>query len=341
MRALILKHYAAVLAALFIAGCATKPALPPTPKEELSVWLSESPRAIAIKVDQELPSATIQTHDSQSGRRMARGAGGGAVGAVATIGAGCLAGLAVFPPLMPIGCTVGLIAAPIGFAVGATAGAVSVKSTDENHPIDAAQDAAPLFDMSGLGIDLAALLSEAIIAQNGKIGGHVLRAVHADEEGKALPDEEALLQMRFSAVGLAGDVGQDPRVALRVGAYANLQTPAATANGWAGFLYVGSARPLSEWKANDARLFRDEIAIALRAIATQLGQELRASPSGSVVSKVAAAKARESSAPRVRIVVPTATPVADVRTEPPVPGEDFVNCTVGGERKWTYRSRCD
>src|SRR2546427_7035794 len=100
MRALILKHYAAVLAALFIAGCATKPALPPTPKEELSVWLSESPRAIAIKVDQELPSATIQTHDSQSGRRIARGGGGGAVGAVAHDGASLFAWLGAFSPFM-------------------------------------------------------------------------------------------------------------------------------------------------------------------------------------------------------------------------------------------------
>jgi len=153
-------------------------------------------------------------------------------------------------------------------------------------------------------MDLGTLLSEAIISQNAKARGHVLRAVRVDEEGKALPGEEALLQVRFTEFGLFGDIGEDPRVALVVGAYANLQMPAATAYGWGEFTYEGSGRRVSEWSADEARLFRDEIAIALRAIATQLVEEVRKSPSGSAMSKVAAAKLSQSSAPRAEIVVP-------------------------------------
>src|SRR5205814_7403814 len=66
MRALLSRQNAAVLAVLFVVGCATKPA---SVKEEVSVWLSESPRAIAINVERELPSASIRTRDYRAGER--------------------------------------------------------------------------------------------------------------------------------------------------------------------------------------------------------------------------------------------------------------------------------
>jgi len=78
MQALVSRQSAAVLALLFAAGCATKP---PTQKEEVSVWLSESPRAIAIKVEPQLPSPSIGTRDHQGGKRVAKGAAAGAGGA--------------------------------------------------------------------------------------------------------------------------------------------------------------------------------------------------------------------------------------------------------------------
>jgi len=296
MRALLSRQNAAVLAVLFVVGCATKP---PSVKEEVSVWLSESPRAIAINVERELPSASIRTRDYRAGERVGKGAITGVAGAGLTIGYGCVGGLAT-GLLWFITCPVGIVAAPIVGAVGAVAGAATVKSVDQHHPIDAARGSAPLFQ----GVNLTALLSEAIVSQNDKARGHVLRAVRVDEEGKALPGEEALLQVRFTEFGLFGDIGEDPRVALVVGVHAGLQTPPAWANGWGEFAYEGSGRRVSEWSADEARLFRDEIAIALRAIATQFVEELRKSPSGSALSKVAAWKLSQSSAPRAEIVVP-------------------------------------
>ena len=222
MQALVSRQSAAVLAVLLAAGCATKP---PTPEEEVSVWLSESPRAIAINVDRELPSASVRTRDHRAGERVRQGAGTALVGAGASVFVGCVGGLAT-TFLVIITCPVGIVAAPIVGAVGAVAGAAIVKSVDQHHPIDAARGSAPLFQE----VNLTALLSEAIVSQGRNAGGHVLRPVRVDEEGKALPGEEALLQMQFRTFGLSGDIGEDPRVALVVVAYASLQTPAATAS---------------------------------------------------------------------------------------------------------------
>jgi len=122
MRALLSRQNAAVLAVLFVVGCATKP---PSVKEEVSVWLSESPRAIAINVERELPSASIRTRDYRAGERVGKGAITGVAGAGLTIGYGCVGGLAT-GLLWFITCPVGIVAAPIVGAVGAVAGAATV-----------------------------------------------------------------------------------------------------------------------------------------------------------------------------------------------------------------------
>jgi hypothetical protein len=57
------------------------------------------------------------------------------------------------------------------------------------------------------------------------------------------------------------------------------------------YAYSGSRRRVSEWAADDARLFREEIAIAIRTIATEIAQDLHSSPSASAVSRVQAARA--------------------------------------------------
>jgi len=312
MQALVSRQNAAVLAVLFAAGCATKP---PTQKEEVSVWLAESPRAIAIKVEPQLPSPSIGTRDHQGGKRVAKGAAAGAGGALYGAGVTVYGGCAVGGP---IGCALGIALAPIGAVVGAVAGgvagAVAVESVDVSHPVEAAQGSSALFELSAEGMDLAALLSEAIVSQGPKAGGHALRSVHGEEEIKSRLSDEALLQVRFRTLQLFGDVGEDPRVALVLGANADLQAPPATAYSWTDFTYKGPRRPVSEWKADDARLFREEIAVALRAMAAQIAEDLASRPSGSAVSKVAAARANASrySAPAAQVVIPA--PAAPVET---------------------------
>jgi hypothetical protein len=335
MQALVSRQNAAVLALLFAAGCATKP---PTQKEEVSVWLSESPRAIAIKVEPQLPSPSIGTRDHQGGKRVAKGAAAGAGGALYGAGVSVYGGCAVGGP---IGCAVGIALAPIGAVVGAVAGgvagAVAVESVDVNHPVEAAQGSSALFELSAEGMDLAALLSEAIVSQGPKAGGHALRSVHGEEEVKTRSSDEALLQVRFSTLQLFGDVGEDPRVALVLGANADLQAPPATAYSWTAFTYKGPRRPVSEWKADDARLFREEIAVALRAMAAQIAEDLASRPSGSAVSKVAAARANaiRYSAPTAQVVIPA--PAAPVETPATlVADQPASKYPVLGDR-WVYQ----
>src|SRR5207245_3751087 len=115
MQALVSRQNAAVLAVLFASGCASKPA---KLKEEVSLWLAESPRAIAIKVEPQLPSPSIGTRDHQGGKRVAKGAAAGAGGALYGAGVTVYGGCAVGGP---IGCALGIALAPIG-AVGRGSG---------------------------------------------------------------------------------------------------------------------------------------------------------------------------------------------------------------------------
>jgi hypothetical protein len=77
------------------------------------------------------------------------------------------------------------------------------------------------------------------------------------------------------------------------------------------YLYRGTSRSIADWTVNDAQVFRDELQAGMREIAKDLVDEMRGFD----------------------------RMVGDER--PTRRGEDFVNCVSRGERRWTYRSRCD
>jgi hypothetical protein len=257
----------ASLLLLLATGCATRPS---TPHEEAIRWISDAPRSIAIRVDRQLPDPAVVTYDHKTGARIGMGVGGAlggaGIGAVYVIGLGCTGG--------PIGCGVGLfmtpVAAVIGGVAGGVAGATSVKSQVRAHVAEDAHGSPALFAVSSKAMDLPALLAKAVISRGSGASGHVLQARPADE---AQPSGETALQLRFTTLRLEGDVGEDAEVALVTAVSANLQTPAATAF-WGEYRYDGSRRRVSEWKANDAKLFREEILAALDQISMQIVADL-------------------------------------------------------------------
>ncbi len=63
------------------------------------------------------------------------------------------------------------------------------------------------------------------------------------------------------------NIGPDTRFALVVATRAELQTPKGETTSH-DFTYEGKGRTVSEWNADDARLFRDQIRLALGEAAT-------------------------------------------------------------------------
>lgn len=265
----------AVTVAALLCGCATKP---PTAKEKVAVWLAEGPRAIAVGVRPELPEPRVHTRDHQAGQRIGGAAKGGLGGAGASVYLGCMAG--------PLGCLVGAYLAPVGAVVGAIVGAARVDSTDVYHAPDAVKGADTLFEVARRS-DLPTLLAKAVVAQQPEAGGHQFRIAESNA-----PDgqEPGLLRVALHTVQLSGETGEDGVVALVIGAHADMHTPTATTGLRENYAYAGSPRRVSEWAADDARLFREEIAIAIRTIATGIVQDVRSSPSASAVSRVQAAR---------------------------------------------------
>src|SRR6185295_3311978 len=155
----------AVIALFAVSACTTVIEQKPTPREEVEVWLSESPRSIAVEVDRTLPSVTLRSRDTHPVQRVGKGVGGAAYGGVYTVAAGCRGG--------PIGCVIGVVLAPVGMVVGGVAGAASVKSTDTVQSAGSAGEGPAKMTIEQV-VDLPALLEERVVAQQRYAGRHSL-----------------------------------------------------------------------------------------------------------------------------------------------------------------------
>jgi hypothetical protein len=162
-----------------------------------------------------------------------------------------------------------------------------VDSLDVYHPADAVKGADTLFEVARRA-DLPALLAKAVVAQQPEAGGHQFRIAESNAPDDQKPGS---LRITLDTVQLSGETGENAVVALVIEARAEMHTPTATAELKGNYAYAGSPRRVSEWVADDARLFREEIALAIRTIATEIVQDIRESSSASAVSRVQAARA--------------------------------------------------
>ena len=260
-------------------ACATKP---PTPEEQIAVWLAEAPRALSISVDRQLPHAGVHMHDAKIGERIGSGLGQGSVVALRLVLELCVQ--------MPVlGCYIGAAAAPFGFALGAVVGAAAVDSVDAYHPPEAFQGAPALFALTGNEIDLPSMLAEDVATEARSAGDDLRHPAQSRVQGGAPSRADGEVKLSFERFDFIGNVGEDPSVALFLRVRAGVHTPEAEWYSWDEFAYKGSSHTFSEWGANDARLFRDEIAVAVRNIATQIVKRLGSSTSVSTVSIAAVA----------------------------------------------------
>jgi hypothetical protein len=280
-RAAFIFRVSAAAMTMFLAwGCAAPKPL--TAQEQIAVWLSESPRTIAVSVDPVLPEASLVSRNHHGGERVGRGVAAAGTGAVASILVGC-----VSIPLF--GCFFGVVAAPVVAVYGAVRGATSVQSTDQYHPLAAAQGAPEMLTGNGV-IDLPAMLATAVSER--PVRAHTLRAVQYGKENESLSAAEVTLRLRFYAFQLLGDVGNDPEVALQLKVASEVQT--STSSGvWGEYSYAGSRRRVSSWRADDTRLFREEINLAVRSLATDIAKDL-----GSPHSLAATFKAEQNAVHR-------------------------------------------
>ena len=260
---------AILLMLLLAAGCAIQPS---TPEEQISAWLSEAPRKLVVRVERKLPQLGIpRSIDTRFGERVGTGAGQAAYGAAYTIVEFCRGGLA--------GCTLGVMAAPFVALGGAIAGAARVDSVDSTHPI--------LFELKGKKLDIPGLLEESIVAQALAAGGQVV-AAPGNAQGESLSEPDGELTLHFHAFELLGGDGPDPSVSLALRIRAEMRTPAAASRGWRDFSYEGSAHPISQWQADNARLLQTEILVAVREIAARLATQLGSSAPSIAVSAAGA-----------------------------------------------------
>lgn len=251
----------ALLTVLLAGGCAAPK--PPTPQEQVAAWLSDSPRTIAVSVDPKLPQASLVSRDHHTGARVGYGVLGAAEGALVTIGGGCRVG-------GPLGCLAGAFLAPIGAVVGAVVRSGKVQSTEDSHPIGAAQGAAEMLAANRV-IDLPAMLAAAVSER--PVRPHTLHAVQYNIENKSLATAEGTLRLQVYGFDFLGAVGDDPEVALMLKVGAEMHTSTITA-GWGGYTYEGSRRRVSAWLADDARRLREESNLAVRSLASDIRQDL-------------------------------------------------------------------
>jgi len=76
---------------------------------------------------------------------------------------------------------------------------------------------------------------------------------------------DGLITVRVQSVGLIADDGDDPLVRIAFHAWANFNRKTSSP-----FTYESEKRKLSEWGANNARLLRKEIALAIESLAVQI-----------------------------------------------------------------------
>lgn len=258
-----MKSRALIGALALLTGCV---ASPPTPWEAAARWLSDAPRSIAIRVDRELPAPAVVTYDHRIGARIVVGAVSAAVGAaVAAIGN------ALRDCSGPYFDVCGTLVVVMAVVVGVI-GFASVDSVEHAHAPETVPGSSALFTLGTGAMDVPALLAAAIAA-HGKAGEHRLRALVA---GEVVPDGEAVLQLRVTALQLDGEIGNDPAVALHLTVASDLRTPVLGELGRGAYSYIGSRRRISEWQANDSAAFRAEMAAALESIANDILADLRA-----------------------------------------------------------------
>lgn len=252
------------------AGCATQP-------DVVSEVLPSG--GIAVVPARHAPEPIVESWSTRRARednRVSRWAASGAKhGAAVTIRAYGI-GL-IFPPLIPIAAVTGGL---VGAASGAIATAWHSKSIPHEH-------AAPLQALAERSI--GERLHAAVAAEFAQLGGDVLRfrLVVLPESGPRSPSDspvysplqaqyfDAVVEITVTQAGLVLDDDEPHAAFLFITARTRAVPLADPSAAWQRELVQWSDKHRVEsWRAEDGRLFEDELAKAVSELAKRLADEL-------------------------------------------------------------------
>lgn len=192
----------------------------------------------------------------------------------------------------------------LGIVVGAVLGAVrTLQQPYSNYVYVSSTPATPDLQSNSRVVNLPKLLTDALVSEVPADGRHKI----ALRPGlfQTLTSDSRILSVDIREIALTVSESDVDGADL-----ARLSVLVRTSARDIPFFYNGSTHSIADWTANDAQLFRDELRSGMREIATDLVGEIRRFD-------------------RMVGELPTKR------------GEDFVNCVSAGERRWTYRSKCD
>lgn len=255
------------------AGCAqtSSTALPTLPE-----WLKEDRRTIGVVAFGSSPEPTLSTLEPENAaarKGAAKGAkkGFAAAGDVISAGSGC-SGLGCGAVLLLD--TAALVTFPI---IGSVYGAATAeREVVKVQPLAEVEGTEALFRMALRDLNIEDRIVDRVIQVGRQKTNHVFLAVAGEEvsDRSSITElSDAILTARVTSLGLWADEGDDPRVGLRVIAAASLETAEASGVRSGRVKYEGERGKLSDWAADDARLFREELDRAIQSLAEQIVEE--------------------------------------------------------------------
>src|SRR5437867_3832471 len=252
-------------------GCAAKRYVPQAPPAHVTAQL----KTIAMPWARYLPEADLKAPTSGKGMGAAQGAGRGAAGGsvpglgIAGVGAKCMGagrevGLLICGPIFALGLGVAAAGSAVGGLVGAVHGAVTAESAAK---------------IAAAGTELRNALVESKIQE--ALRDRVLEVardrsrltfVRLDDPGPTAPGEDVdyrprvddgadtILEVSLRKLRFEGQGGVNPPVALRVEARTRLIRASDGTELYAESVeYNGSSFTFTQWAADEARLFREEL----------------------------------------------------------------------------------
>ena len=300
---LLLPGYATLLV---LPGCT----MAPTSQERIAMWLSDAPRTLALEVESGVPDMYVRMRDYQMQNRGAEAKKYAGEVPREAIHEKCNA---VFGVLRPLDCVLTVIMTPLYAASGAIVGAFSVDSRNIDNPLSAAKGATELLEVGVVTNDISAHLTFAIVAA-AKRSRHAIRSIEGSR-----PADWGGLTVRVKEIDLVSPDdpgGEDPEVRVEVNLSMAVHLPRDEDIWQANLAYTeGVTRRISEWRKDNAKLFREELTQEVDSLTVAAVSTLDAAPGLFTRAKVDAARQQREEARKA--AAETSAGGAKVLAEPP------------------------
>ncbi len=253
-----------LVAALVATACAQTPDYAAEERREIAAWLADEPRTISVVVRSRYPATQYVT------QRSVGGGPGGAIG-------GAVTGALLMPWVGlesgdPTVLALSVLFIPVGMVAGAVVGSIAETETVGVEPL-ADHGAAGKVIAALADTDLAAALGDQVIDIAHERTRHLLIAIPPSSKVRPKLANEIRLTISLSKIAFKGDDDADPSAHFSLSASTALNIPL---HGRRESIEYQSdkKRRLSEWAADDAKLFREELRRAMRSVAEKIVDEM-------------------------------------------------------------------